>query len=108
MTIFKVETYVIKPEKGEEYHTIVKKWSAYMKKNKEKCKELKSWRLFSQTIGDNIGAYIEMWEIESLADYEKLMNRIMRDEEFLTLSRPFFRDCLVPGTYSVSIWNSVM
>lgn len=108
MTIFKVETYVIKPEKGEEYHAIIKKWTAYIKKNKEKCKELKSWKLFSQMIGDNIGSYIEMWELESLADYEKLMNRIMQDKEFRAMSSPFSKDCLVPATYSVSIWNSVI
>jgi len=40
MAIFKVETYVIKPEKQEEYMAVVKKWAAYIK-NKEKCKELK-------------------------------------------------------------------
>jgi hypothetical protein len=108
MTIFKVETYVIKPEKGEEYHAIIKKWTAYMKKNKEKCKELKSWKLFSRMIGDNIGGFIEMWELESLADYEKLMKKIMQDKEFRAMSSPFSKDCLVPATYSVNIWNSVI
>jgi hypothetical protein len=107
MTVFKVERYVIKPEKIEEYMAIIKKWEAYIRKNKEKCKELKSWKLFCQMIGDNIGGYIEMWELESLADYEKLMNRIMQDKEFQTMSSPFSRDCLVPATYSVNIWNSV-
>lgn len=108
MTIFKVESYVIKPERSEEYHAIVKEWTAYMKKNKEKCKELKSWKLFSKMIGDNVSACIEMWELESLADYEKLMNRIMQDKEFQAMSLPFSRDCLVPATYSVEIWNSIV
>jgi hypothetical protein len=49
MTVFKVETYVVKPEKHKEYLTLVKEWVAYIE-NKEKCKELKSWKLFSQTI----------------------------------------------------------
>jgi hypothetical protein len=108
MTVFKVETYVIRPEKREEYMAIIKKWTAYIKKNKEKCKELKSWKLFSRMIGDNIGGYIEMWELESLADYEKLMNRIMQDKEFQTMASPFSKDCLVAATYSVNIWNSIM
>lgn len=37
MTIFKAETYVIKPEKQEEYMAVVKKWAKFIK-NKEKCK----------------------------------------------------------------------
>lgn len=108
MTVFKVEEYAIKPEKSEEFHAIIKKWTTYVKKNKEKCKELKSWKLFSPMIGDNIGGFIEMWELESLADYEKLMNRIMQDKGFQALALSFFKDCVVPGTYSASVWNSVV
>jgi len=108
MTVFKVERYVVKPEKRKEYMAIIKKWDAYIKKNKEKCKELKSWKLFSQCIGDNIGEYVEMWELENLADYEKLMNRITHDEEFQTIVSPFYKNCLVPATYKVNIWNSIM
>ena len=76
MTVFRVEKYVVKPEKHEEYVAIMKKWADYIKKNKEKCKELRSWKLLSQTIGGSVGEYIEMWELESLADYEKFMLRV--------------------------------
>jgi hypothetical protein len=105
MTVFKVETYVVKPEKQEEYMALVKKWVVYIK-NKEKCKELKSWKLFSQTILGTTGLYIEMGEFESLADYEKLMNRIARDKEFQTTFSSFY-DCVVPATDSINIWTSV-
>jgi hypothetical protein len=109
VTIVKVEIYVIKPEKQQEYLAIMKKWTAYIKKNKEKCKELKSWKLFSQMIGDNIGGYIEMWELESLADHEKFMHRTFHEQrEFTASIVPGFTACIVPGTYSIRIWNSVM
>ena len=49
-------------------------------------------------IGDNVNEFIEMWELESLADYEKLMNRIMQDKEFQTVASRFYKDCLVPAT----------
>jgi len=107
MTVFRVERYFIKPEKSEEYHAIIKKWTAYIKKNKEKCRELKSWKLFSQTIGDNVGEFVEMWELESLADCEKLVNKMMQDKEFQAVASQFYKDCLVPATYSVNIWNSI-
>jgi len=109
MTVFRVETYVIKPEKQEEYLAIMKKWVAYIKKKKEKCKELKSWRLFSQMIGGNSGGYVEMGEFESLADFEKFMNRTFHGQKELIktiVSR--FTTCVVLGTYSVNIWSSVM
>jgi YesN/AraC family two-component response regulator len=109
MTVFHVETYVIKPEKHEEYMAIMKKWSAYIKKNKKKCKELKSWRLFSQTIGGNSGGYVEMGEYDSLADFEKFMHRTFHgNEETIKKIVSGFTNCIVPGTYSTKIWNSVM
>ena len=68
MTIFRIEKYIVRPEKHEEYVAIMKKWADYVTKNKEKYKELRSWKLFSQTIGGNVGEYIEMWKLESSAD----------------------------------------
>jgi hypothetical protein len=109
MTVFRVEKYVVKPEKQEEYMAIMKKWTGYIKKNKEKCKELRSWKLFSQSIGGNVGEYIEMWELDSLADYEVFMQRIFHgQDESIAKILLGFTTCTVPGTNSVSIWNSVM
>jgi hypothetical protein len=107
MSIFKVERYLVRPERSANYHQVIEKWKAYIKKNKEECRELKSWRLFSEVIGGNVNGFIEMWEFESLADYEKVMNRIMQDKEFQTLAQMFYKECLLPATYSVSIWNSL-
>jgi hypothetical protein len=109
MTIFRIEKYIVRPEKHEEYVAIMKKWADYVMKNKEKCKELRSWKLFSQTIGGNVGEYIEMWELESLADYEKFMHKTFHGgDESVAKIVSGFTTCTVPGSNSVSIWNSVM
>jgi hypothetical protein len=109
VAIFRIESYVVKPEKQDEYISTMKKWMTYIKQNKEKCKELKSWKLFSQTIEDNVGEYIEMWELESLADYEKFMHKTFHgQDESITKIVSSFTTCVVPGTNSVSIWSSVM
>jgi hypothetical protein len=84
MTVFRVETYVVKPEKQEEYMVIMKKWAVYIKKNKEKCKELKSWKLFSQMIGGNSAGCVEMAEFESLAEFEKFMHGTFHGKEEIT------------------------
>ncbi len=104
-----METYVIKPEKQGKYMAIMRKWGAYVKTNKEKCKELKSWKLFSQMIGGNTGGYVEMSGYESLADFEKFMKRIFHGQDAsIAAIVSGFKTCVVPGTYSVNIWNSVM
>ena len=109
LAIFRIESYVVKPEKREDYMSIMKKWTVYIKKNEEKCTELKSWKLFSRTIGDNVGEFIEMWELESLADYEKFMHKTFHGgDESIAKIVSGFTTCTVPGTNSVSIWNSVM
>jgi len=105
LTIFKVEKYLIKPEKQEEYMAMVKKWEAYIKKNKETmCRELKSWRLLSDT---NTSAFVEMGEFESLADFEKIMDRIEHDKEFLTEIMSPWMSSMVPGSYSMNMWKPV-
>jgi hypothetical protein len=59
-------------------------------------------------IGGNIGGYVEMTEFENLAEYEKFINRIEQDKGFQTIASAFFNNCLVPVTYSLNMWNSVM
>jgi len=103
MTIFMVETYVIKPEKQEEFMSLLKKWYAETKKNEAKYKELKSYKIDAQMFGGNRLGYFEMWEFESLADLEKLLNRINQDKEFLKVVSDF-TSCIVPDTWSINIW----
>ena len=109
MAVFKVETYVVRPEKHVEYMSAMKKWTEYIKKNKQKCKELKSWRLFSQMFGGTAGGYVEIAEFESLADLEKFLHRIFHgNEKSIAEIVAGFTSSVVPGTYSVNVWSSVM
>ena len=108
MTVFKVETYVVKPEKQQEFKTLVKKWVAMKEKKPQKFKELKSWKMFAQMIGGNFGGFIEMSEFENLADFEKFTNRMERDREVITNILSGFMNCIIPATYSINIWNSYM
>ena len=102
MTIFVVETYVIKPEKQAEFTAYKKKWKKFFVKW---LKELKSCKMFAQMFGGNYGGYVEMWEFENLADCEKFFNRIMQSE-YPTKLQPEFMALIVPATYSMSVWTS--
>jgi len=108
MTIFMVETYVVKPEKQAEFVTFGKKFVEWKEKNAEKFKEVKSWRLFAQMLGGNFGGYVEVWEFENMAECEKCMNRVMQDKDFMTTIYSEFASLIVPATHSVNIWNGVM
>ncbi|HVP15783.1 MAG TPA: hypothetical protein VMT42_00235 [candidate division Zixibacteria bacterium] len=106
MTIFLVDTYVIKPDKLGEFAEFVKKYFEWMKKRTDLANEVKSHKLFSHMIG-KFGGYVEMIEFENLADFEKWTSKIMRSE-FMTTIYPEFAKYIVPGTESNEIWNSIM
>ena len=106
MTFFVVETYIIKPDKLGENLARYKKWEAWWKNHPEVCKEVKSNKLFSHLLGGNFGGYVEMTEFENLADVEKFYNKFMKSD-FMTTIYPEFLSHIVPGTYSMNIWNSV-
>jgi hypothetical protein len=108
VTILMVDTYVVKPDKLGEYTAFLKKVKKWMKKRKDLFKEVKSHRFFSHLLGGKWGGYVEMYEFENLADFEKFFSRAMRDKEFMTKIYPEAASFTVPGSESVDIWNSVM
>jgi hypothetical protein len=64
MTVFGVETYVIKPEKQAEFRAYKEKWKkffAYKENRPQLFKEVKSYRMFSQMFGGNWGGYVEKY-----------------------------------------------
>jgi len=85
MTVFVVETYVVKPEKQAEFKSLLRRWLKFMKENPALLKEMKSWKLFTQTFGSISGAYVELVEYDSLAEYEKCHARLLKDKEFMKL-----------------------
>ena len=103
MSVFLVETYVIKPEKQGEFTAYKKKWKKFFAKW---LKELKSYKMFAQLFGGNYGGYVEMWVFENLANLEKFFSRVMQSD-YATKLQPEFLALVVPGAYSMSIWNPV-
>ena len=106
MTIFTVETYVVKPEKTVEFTAWVKKWEAFTKKRPKMFKEVKSYKVFSNMLGGIWGGGVWMSEYESLADLEKLFHRMMADKASMTMMAEW-NALIIPGTYSINVWAPV-
>ena len=107
MSVFIIETYVVKLGKQEELVSLLHRIRKYKEENPERFKEMKSKRVFSQMFGGISDGYIEMNEFDSMADAEKYMTRISEDKGFMKL----YQDAkllLVPATYSLNVWKSVM
>jgi hypothetical protein len=107
MTIFTVETYVVRPDKLDEFTAFVKNWEAWTKERPELFKEAKSYKVFSHLLGGTWGGGAWMAEYESLADLEKLFNRLMADKEFMTKMAEW-NAMILPGTYSINVWTPVL
>ena len=107
MTVFFVETWIVKPDKLGEFPAHAKKWETWMKKHPEVCKEIKSNKIFSQLLGGNFGGYVEMTEFENLAENEKWLNKFMKSD-YMTTIYPEFASLIVAGSHSIDIWNSVL
>jgi hypothetical protein len=107
MTVFLVDTYIIKPDKLSEFTAFLKKYIERIKKRPDLTKEVKSHKIFSYMLGGKGGGYVEMWEFENLAEYEKCFNGIMQDKEFTTTLNLEMARLIVPASESIEIWNSV-
>lgn len=106
MTVFVVETFVVKPEKQAEFMKVSKKYLEWIKKHPQLFKEMKSHKMFAQMFGGNMGGYVEMSEFENLEDCEKCNRRAMQNKEFMTTINAEGMTLIVPGTHSMSTWNS--
>ena len=106
MSVFLVSTYVVKPDKLEEYKEIWRRWLRFKRENPKEVKELKSSRVFTQTFGDIYGKYIEIHEFENMADYESYWDKAFKNKEHWKI---FEKQMLlfVPETVSMSIWKPV-
>jgi len=106
MTIFVVETYVVKPGKQGELMLLLQRMREYKEKNPEAFKEMKSKRIFSQMFGGVSGGYVELDEFDSVADAEKYIARMYKDEGFMKLLQEALQ-LVVPATYSLNVWKAV-
>ncbi len=106
MSVFIIETFVVKTEKQSEFKSLMQKGLQYMKENPEKFKEMKSWKLYTQTFGSMSGAYIGQTEYDSLAEFEKLNARLSKDRESSELSQEV-NATIDMTTYSMTVWEPV-
>ena len=107
MTVFGVVTWIIKPDKLGEFTEWYEKFLEWMKKHPDLFREVKSRRLFSHLIGGNVGGYVEIWELENMADWEKWYNKVIQSE-YMTKLYPEAAVLEVPGSESTSVWSFVM
>jgi len=106
LTVFVVETYVVKPGKQGELMLLLQRMREYKKENPEQFIEMKSKRVFSQMFGGISGGYVELNEFDSVADAEKYMERMFKDEGFMKLYQEAVQ-LTVPATYSLNVWKDV-
>jgi hypothetical protein len=102
MSIFFVETYVVKAEKLEEFPQRLKEFIKYKEDHPDLFPGLKSWKLYRQRIGEPTGLYIEMWEYESLTHWEQ--DRTFEEDEGMKRISSGFHQLVEPATFSTSIW----
>ena len=105
VTVFMVETYVVKPEKQGEVMALWQKALKYMKDHPEKTKA-KSTKIFTQVFGGNFGAFVSMSEYDSIADWEKEYAIMMQDEAYMKLFQESMA-FMVPGTFSINILSAL-
>ena len=84
---------------------LMQRYLKYKKENPDKFKEMKSFKIFTQMFG--AGAYVLMWEYDSLADFEKVFTRMSKDEEWMKLNQEMML-LIDPATLSANLWNAVM
>ena len=106
MSVFIVDTHVVKPEKQEEYMSFMRRVRKYMKENPETFKEVKSWKVFAQMFGGIAGGYVQLWEYDKMAHIEKSLTRMFKDKGFMEIKQQFNR-LIEPATHSWNVWNTV-
>ena len=102
MSIFVVETYIVKEEKREEFEPRLNEFIKYKNDHPHLFPGLKSWKLYKQQIGQPAGLYIEMWEYESLAQMEQ--DRTCEIDEGMQRISAGFHKLVEPATFSTSVW----
>jgi hypothetical protein len=105
--IFRVESYVVKSERREEFTSALNEYLRYRETHPDLFKGLKSWKILRQEYGALTGMYMEIAEFESLAELETTTNRVHQHEEMKRIITRFY-ELLDPATLSDSIWSPVL
>ena len=107
MSVLVVETYVVRAEMLDDFDPALREFLDFKDRNPELFLGLLSWRLWKQEYGGISDLYVEMWEYESLAEMERVSDRIFADEDMKRIGRGFHR-LVEPATFSASIWSPVV
>jgi hypothetical protein len=111
MSTFQVETYVIQPEKQEEFTIWLQTVFKYKEKHQEVFEGVKSWKVFHREYGGISGSYVVVMEFGSMADLDRVMTRVQqrvqKDEEFSKINRAL-EPLYDPSAYSCEIWSTVV
>jgi hypothetical protein len=106
MSIFLVETYVVKVERQASFTPLLNEFLEHKKNHAELFDGVLSWKLYKQSYGQMAGMYIEVWEYESLAQMDIINKRIFEDEVMKKINVEFHR-LVEPATFSKCIWSPV-
>jgi len=107
MSIFNVDSYVVKSGKQEEFTAWLQTFRKYKEDHPEAFKGLKSWRLFHREYGGISGSYVSLLEFDSMTDLVRVMTWMQQDEQFLKIGRAL-ELLMDPATYSSEIWSAVV
>jgi len=106
MSVFIVQTYVVKAEKRAEFEPALQEFIEFKERNTELFSGLRSWKLYRQEFGAVGGMYIEMWEFENMEEMARVNNRIFSDKGMKRIQNGFLL-LVDPATFSVNIWVPV-
>jgi hypothetical protein len=95
------EVYTVKTDKINETIALSKNLVTMMKKHPEKLKEVKSFITYQQYIGV-MGGFYDVWEVDSFADFEKIMEKFDTDKELKAIADGYY-SLIVPGTFHLEI-----
>jgi len=106
MSVFIVETYVVRAEKREEYEPALKEFLEFKEKHKDLFAGLISWKLYKQDFGAVGGMYIEIWEYENIVEMDRISKRIFSAEGMKKIQKGF-HELVEPATFSTNLWTQV-
>ena len=81
MSIYLLETWIIKPEDEEEHKLLWENYVDYMNKNPKLFSGIKSMRLCNKLPGNNLVTHTQIVEFDSLEDKELLDNKLSKDSK---------------------------
>jgi len=107
MSVFGVAKYIVKADRIGENIALIPKFKKWMKQRPELFGTMKSYEVYSQQIGGSFGGFLEIFEYEDLGEFQKSFGAVMQDKEYLTKWWTEMVALMVPGSFSIEVWDRV-